>query len=261
MKVVFIILASLSLVSIFVMGQTTKPSQTKKTQKTKPKITPTPLKKSSTPKPNSTLINKSTKTPTPVPTLDYVKLLTFEKEILAELNLFRASPQKYARFVEGFLKTYNGTHFINDEGVELISVEGRTPIIELIEILKQTEPLPEFKTAEGMVKAASDHTRDLVRNNKTGHRGTDGSLPDERVSKYGIAKGGVSENISYGANTARDVVLTMLIDDGIPSRNHRKNLLNPNLVVVGLGTGEIKQAGLTCVLVLTDSFIVTGKPK
>lgn len=183
-----------------------------------------------------------------------VKLPKFETEILAELNLFRTNPAAYAKHLEDYLKSFNGKYFKNGEGIDLESFEGKTPVVEAIAVLKQTAPLPEFKTADGMVKGALDHSQDLQKNNRTGHRGTDGSLPMDRVSRYGIAASGVFENISYSTNTARDVVLTMLIDDGNANRNHRKNLLNPQLKIVGLAAGDSKDAGKFCVLVLAASF-------
>lgn len=250
MKKIPLILLILSLIFVFAEAQTKSNSKTKKTIVTKTplpnavkKATPTPIK---TPTPS----------PTPVPTpSSTIKLAKFEAEILAELNLLRSNPQAYAKHLEDYLKTFDGKYFKTSDGISMESFEGKIPVEEAITVLKTTNPLSEFKTADGLIKASADHLQDLVKNNVTGHRGTSGSLPDQRVSMYGSSPMGVNENITYGTKTARDVVLTMLIDDGNKSRNHRKNLLNPNLKFVGLAAGEIKQAGMSCVLVLTASFI------
>lgn len=237
-----LVLLILNLIFVYAAAQT-KP-------KSKPKKTPVKLIKAVTPNKPEVPV----KTPTPALT-PIINLSKFEAEILAELNLFRANPQEYAKYLEDYLKNFDGKYFKSGEGISLESFEGKTPVEEIIQILKVTSLLPEFRPAYGMTKAASDHLQDLMQNNKTGHRGTNGSLPNDRVKIYGIAPSGVNENITYNAKTARDVVLTMLIDDGNKSRNHRKNLLNPQLKMVGLATGEIKQIGLSCVLVLTPYFI------
>lgn len=249
----------LILSSIFVYAA----AQTKPTSKNKNiKVQPT-----KTPAANKTLLIINTPTPTPIPTKTLtttatsgsnIKLGKFESEIFAELNLVRANPQAYAKYVEDFLKTFDGKYFRSGDGVMLESFEGNTPVEEVIAVLKITSPLPEFKLSNGMVKAATDHIQDLVKNNMTGHKGSNGSLPDERARPYGTSMASINENISYGTKTARDVVLNMLIDDGYKARSHRKNLLNPQLKSIGLATGDIKQAGLTCVLMLTTSF--TDKP-
>lgn len=250
MKKIPLILLILSLILGFAEAQTKKPtSKTKKTVVTKTplsnvvkKATPIPIK---TPTPSPT--------PSPTPTAN-IKLAKFEAEILAELNLLRSNPPSYVKHLEDYLKTFDGKYFKTDDGINMESFEGKIPVEEAINTLRTTNSLPEFKTADGLIKASADHLQDLVKNNKTGHLGTNGSLPDQRVSMYGSSPMGVNENITYGTKTARDVVLTMLIDDSNKSRNHRKNLLNPNLKFVGIATGEIKQTGMTCVLVLTASF-------
>lgn len=228
--------------------KTSKPISKKVVPAKKATRQPTPIK---TPTPTATPMPTATPTLPPAQTIILPK---FEAEVLAELNLLRRDPQAYAKYLEDYLKTFNGKHFKTYEGGFLTTFEGKTPVEELIAVLKMTNPLPEFKAANGLIKAAGDHSQDLVKNNKTGHYGTNGSLPDDRISLYGTALNGVNENISYGAKTARDIVFTMLIDDGNSNRNHRKNLLNPNLKIVGLATGENKAAGLHCVLVLTPTF-------
>lgn len=254
MKRLPLVLLILSSIFVYAAAQT-KPISKTKNIKVQPTKTPASSKTVS-------IVTTPTPTPTPVKTITTpslpIKLGKFESEIFAELNLLRTNPQAYAKYVEDFLKTFDGKYFRTGDGVMLESFEGKTPVEELIPILKATNPMPEFKLANGMVKAATDHAQDLVKNNMTGHKGSNGSLPDERVRLYGFSQTSVNENISYGTKTARDVVLNMLIDDGYKTRSHRKNLLNPQLKSIGLATGNIKQAGLTCVLMLTTSF--TEKP-
>jgi len=259
MKKIAIILLVVGLCATFVVGQTKRTAKTKKLSKISPSVARTkPGLPSILPAPiDPRSAEKNASKPLAESTL--IELPKFEAEILVELNRLRTNPADYAVYLESYLKTFDGQYFRNSEGGLLTSFEGKTPVTEVIEILKQTKSLPEFKVADGMVKAASDHARDLVKNNKTGHQGTNGSFPDERVGLYGSAPAGTNENISYGPRTARDVVLTMLVDDGNTSRNHRKNLLNPNLKIVGLATGQIKEAGMACVLVLATSFSESSK--
>lgn len=221
-------------------------AQKKETTKTStPRINVQPTKNvvaNKTPVKPTTLVRNSTEI-----------LSKKEAEILAELNLFRTNPKHYVKYLEDFLKTFDGKYFRTLDGVMLSSAEGTKPVEEAIAALKQTNSLPEFKVVEGLAKAAAAHAQDLVKNNKSGHRGTDGSFPADRVARFGLPTSSVFENISYGAKNARDIVLNMLIDDGSAARNHRKNLLNPQLKSVGLAVGENKEAGFFCILVLSSA--------
>ncbi|MEK7723144.1 MAG: CAP domain-containing protein [Acidobacteriota bacterium] len=253
MKKLPLVLIILSVIFVYVEAQTKSVSKVKKTvAKPTKTATPKPVVALKTPTPAPTPI------PTPIqvlPPAQTISLSKFEAEIFAELNAFRVNPQGYAKHLEDFLQTFDGKYFRNSAGVMLDSFEGKIPVVEAIATLKQAQPMSEFNLADGLIKAAADHSQDLVKNNRTGHRGTNGSMPNERVFIYGtVPNNEVYENISYGGKTAREVVLIMLIDDGTASRNHRKSLLNPKNKYVGLATGENKAGGAHCILVIAPGF-------
>ena len=58
-----------------------------------------------------------------------------------------------------------------------------------------------------------------------GERGT-----QERIERHGEWSGALGENLSFGCASAERVVLQLLVDDGVPSRGHRANILNANFV-------------------------------
>lgn len=240
MKKLPLVLLVLSLATLTVSTQTKKTSK-KSTKKTsiQPSTTPTPTK----------ITQPNIVTPK-------FNIPGLEAEVFAEINKMRTNPAEYVKMLEDYLKTFKGNEATTPDGVELITNEGKVPVEELIAILKQTQPLSEFKLSEGITKAAKVHAQDLVTNNKSGHKGTDGSLPDMRVAKFGYANT-VAENISYFTKTARAVVLTLLIDDGTPSRSHRKNLLSDKLKSIGIATGENKAVGNFCIIVFADNFTET----
>ncbi len=233
-----------------VFTQTKTKTVANKTKVTTPKEAIT--KSASTPV-NSNPVSTATPTKPNIPAGNPADLTGLEAEIFAEINKMRKNPAEYAKIFEDYLRTNSGKSF-KFEGVEYETNEGKTPVEELIATLKQTSSLPEFKALDGLTKAAKDHAQDLAKNNLSGHRGTDQSLPDERVARYGTAFQ-VNENISYYTKTARRVVMTMLIDDGNSNRNHRKNLLSTNLKFVGIATGVNKTVENFCIIVLTDTFV------
>ena len=53
-----------------------------------------------------------------------------------------------------------------------------------------------------MRPASRDHVLDTGPDGVTGHTGTDGSSPSDRVGKYVTVEGMSGENIAYGDETA-----------------------------------------------------------
>ena len=58
------------------------------------------------------------------------------------------------------------------------------------------------------------------------------------MNRYGTWSAAWGENIAYGKTNARDIVLALIIDDGLPSRKHRKNIFNPKFNYAGAACGR-----------------------
>ena len=75
-------------------------------------------------------------------------------------------------------------------------------------------------------KAAGDHTRDTGPKGMTGHDGSDGCTMEERLIRNGLPESWMGENIDYGSKDGRSVVISLVVDDNVPSRGHRSNIFN-----------------------------------
>lgn len=177
---------------------------------------------------------------------------SLESEILKELNTLRANPQSYIQYLEEMKKSFTGKFFKNSDGASVATVEGIAAVDETIDFLKKHASVSAFVFSKGLTKAANQHLQDMVKNGFFSHRGTDQSMPLDRVGRYGTTVS-VSENMTEGSKSAREIILQMLISDGLVNRNQRKNLLDPQLKLIGISTGEGKK-GFLCVLVMTNSF-------
>jgi uncharacterized protein YkwD len=172
-----------------------------------------------------------------------------EREVLHELNLLRSNPKAYAlHVIEPTLKYYEGRYYKHPGQVPVITDEGKKAVLECIKVLKSTPSLPLFSPSEGMTKAARDMVEDQSTSGSTGHKGSKGDSPFDRMNRYGKWMELAAENIDYGNASARDIVMALLIDDGVESRGHRKNLLNPKLLRVGIATGFHATYNYMCVI-------------
>lgn len=180
--------------------------------------------------------------------------LPVESDILAEINLVRRDPAGYAVFLEEWKKNYKGNEVHLPGEIPIITNEGTAVVDEAIEFLRQQKPMAELTENNGLISAAKVHLKDLQEKNLRGHKGSDGSLPEERVERFGMWEGSVGELIDYGSKTARQVVIKLILDDGVASRGHRLKMLNANFKHIGLALGDSKDNKAVCVVVLAQDF-------
>lgn len=89
-----------------------------------------------------------------------------------------------------------------------------------------------------MSKAAAELVEDQQKNGGIGHISRKGANPQKRMEKYGTWDICASEDITYGSVEARQIVISLLIDDGVPNRGHRENILNPCTRFAGVAKGS-----------------------
>lgn len=159
---------------------------------------------------------------------------TKEEEILAEINLARSNPAQYASYLESFKQNYNGKELRLSDGKTLQTNEGVSACDEAIAYLRTLKPLTPLQVRAGLGLGAKDHVGDLVKTGGRGHKGSDGSMPEARVSRYGTWTESVGENILYNSSKTREDVISLIIDDGVANRGHRKNIFKPTFHVVGI---------------------------
>lgn len=162
----------------------------------------------------------------------------------------RSNPARYAAIIERWLPHYRGTLFRRPgDPLPTRTLEGAAAAREAIAALGATSPVPVLTWSRGMTLGARDHVADLGPRGGMEHVGGDGSLPSHRVNRYGQWHRRISENITFGPATGRDVVAALLIDDGIPDRGHRKNSLDAAVNVAGVACGPHKSYRVMCVVV------------
>lgn len=183
-------------------------------------------------------------------------LSPIEKEVIYEINLFRTNPAKYAKdYIAPLAKYYERKilHYPNDKSV--MTNEGVKALNECVNVLKKASPLPIMQPSKGLSLAAKDHQKDQAITGKTGHTGGDRSDMKERVERYGEWQTRIAENIAYGNTSARQVLIFLLIDDGVKSRGHRDNLLHPAYKSVGVSFGKHPVYESMCVMDFAGGMI------
>lgn len=168
---------------------------------------------------------------------DDKKLSEFEKEIIAEVNRARENPAEYIGYLEEIKKNIQGKIRSIPPDVRLLTLEGIESVNEAIADLKKVSPVAPYKTSELISKAARKHLADLAENPKLGHFGKDNSDPLYRINDVNVFPKQANENILHNADSAREIVLLMIIDDGFKTRSHRKNIFSEKFNMIGIAYG------------------------
>jgi uncharacterized protein YkwD len=181
--------------------------------------------------------------------------IMMEQTILEEINFARRNPQEYVRILEEYRKSFKGNIGILPNNKRVIATnEGTVPVDEAIAYLKTLPGLQPYTFAIGLNKAAGLHLKDLMINPSIGHVSINGDTVPQRLAKFGTSGPSIAENIAYRTISARGTVLGLIVDDGVPSRGHRKNIFSQSFNVIGIAYGTGNNGDGICVMDFADFF-------
>lgn len=179
-----------------------------------------------------------------------------EKAMLWEINLLRSDPQSYIPFVNEVydrLRTDSArlSNIVSEsirrrvteiDGQEVIQVDTTyknyyadkvKAIRELLVELQTAKPVGALKPSFALYQTALQHGVDQIPFNYVDHVGQDGSWPQDRILSQSPSFKDGNENIVRGLGQPRDLVIQLLIDSGVETRGHRKNLLDARWTHIG----------------------------
>jgi uncharacterized protein YkwD len=187
--------------------------------------------------------------PVPAPTLSRL-----EAGVADVLNFVRADPPGFADMLRQTKEHYEGLlHRVSPN--ELIrTTEGVAAVDEAIAVLESATVAPHVSVVRGLCLAARDHALDQSRTGGVGHDGSDGSQLRDRIERYGTWTGSIAECISYGKGTAAEVVMRLVVDDGVPDRGHRRTILNDVYRQIGVACEPHPSFGAVCVIDFASSI-------
>ena len=211
--------------------------------------------------------------------------------MLAELNLVRTNPAEYSKHLDARMQFYvNDDALLSDEqkkenikqrvfktgATPEVTKEGVKAVKEASDVLKKQKPVGKLTLSPGMSRAAAELVTYQSGNGKIGHVGSKitvivNNIPsvivdDDKTSRQRLdgfhgtvipnkdGRESVGENVQYGGLDARDIVIRLLIDDGVPGRGHRTSILDPNFCIVGVACGTHPTYGKMCVIPFVGNY-------
>jgi hypothetical protein len=133
-------------------------------------------------------------------------------------------------------------------------VEGDNVFKEAIQFLKSLPPLQPLQWDQNLARSAQEHVDDIGPKGLLLYQSSDGTEPEDRISKYGTYVDSLGENIDFGPNDAMGVIISLTLDDGEEERPHRENLFKSDYQKVGIACGPHKTEFQMCVMDFAYDF-------
>jgi hypothetical protein len=170
-------------------------------------------------------------------------------EVLAEINYARAHPQDYA----WRLLLQPVSDWERSLGPDA-AAQDPAALAEAIDFLMHQSPLPPQQPDDALGAAALEHVAEQGPVGAVGHESPDGERFDARLRRHGLQPTATSgENIAYGPARPEDVVRELIIDSGVRSRGHRRNIFYPTFAAAGVSCGPHKVYAAMCVIDFASS--------
>ena len=156
---------------------------------------------------------------------DVVFITDVEKDIILYHNLVRLYPKKYLELEilkwrkDIYPKDTIKFNFVW-ESLDLSSNYYKS----LVKTLKKQKPLPKLNFKKELYNAAMCLALEQSESGKIGHNRKKCS----RVNYW--------ENCDYGSYNGRDIVNSLLVDEGVPDYGHRKTILSSEISLIGCAT-------------------------
>jgi Cysteine-rich secretory protein family len=152
----------------------------------------------------------------------YSTLSVKEKDLFYWTNYFRKDPRRfYETIVVEFLKQFPEAKSTYTKSLEA-------------DIKKAPVALSVLLPDNGLLTAAHLHASDLIkRGNVLSHNSSSGKNFVQRLQESGRYSCG-AENVYIGSFNALESLIALLIDNGVPDKGHRMNLLDPKFKLMGV---------------------------
>ncbi len=153
-----------------------------------------------------------------------------EKQVIFLCNLARRDGKLFS---ETYLKQY----------IDSLELSRNSYITSLFSTLKKVKNLSLLEPQEDLYNAALAHVNDQGKKGTVGHQGI-----TTRFKKHAPRYDESAENCDYGSDLALDIVMSLLIDEGVTDKGHRENILDKNLTFIGVSIGYHKKYDYMCVM-------------
>ena len=171
-----------------------------------------------------------------------------EKEIFQVHNQLRQNPQHFIPILKDYLKYFRNKIYHPPGEDPIQTYEGAEAFEDAISFLKTQQPVEPLEYNDYIASACREHATDIGEKGLTSHEGSVTKNISERLEKYCEWDGACSESIDLGFKKAENIIINLLVDDGVSNRYQRLNLFNPKFKYIGIAVSTHIEYGI-CVVI------------
>jgi len=183
-------------------------------------------------------------------------------QVLTEINRVRADPTSYVPILKEYLTYFkDGNNILyRPNQVPLETYEGPQAYEDAIKSLKKQRPVQTLTFDDRLSRASQEHAEDIGPLGLYTHDSKDGKSASERIERYCEWEVACCENIDLGSRNGVEVVVSLLVDDGVEKKIHREHIFREELTHIGIGAASHKDFDIVTVIDCAGGLRDLGKP-
>ena len=160
--------------------------------------------------------------------------MSFDRQLVDEVNELRKDPKKYAQKLSKYLSYFDGK-LLNLPGRKagIQTHEGPKAFNEAINYLSRKNPVEPLQPSKALFRISQDYLKKIQRKNADV---TEEDV-DALVDKYGTYYGDFIRAADYGGENVEQSIINLIVSDGDPNRVQRESLLSSSYKLIGGATG------------------------
>ena len=177
-----------------------------------------------------------------------------------ELNKLRKDPRSYIPLIQQEMNTIKKNNVLRkkDSNLQIQTLEGKAAYEDAILFLEKQEPVQPLTKEIRLSYAAADLVKDIGERGVVTHQDKDGLFVSERIEKYCEWDFCANEVIEVSSKNAQDILVSLLVDDGIRDRLDRRALFQHIYNYVGVACGPHSEYEIVTVMVFAGGIRQKG---
>lgn len=185
-------------------------------------------------------------------TINSIAQTAIEKDMIIEINKLRSNPKSYIPYINKYIESHEflinlhkkGKLEVRDKNTVEVLKNNISAAREAIRVLNNTKSLDTLTFNKEMYEITKSHAEYLKSVKKISHIGPNNEtvvnrFKDTKILVSENIASGLKESFSVNENYVINVIVDLLVDCNVPSRGHRKILLNRKSKFISISINDI----------------------